>query len=199
MTRKRCVSEGVTVAALMVALLVALAYRNENARLRATLFERRVSSTRADVQDRLIGRKLDVASLGLHRMLAGADSSLPMMLWIIDLENCVGCFDDVGEWARLERVARHGFSLLLVGNMTREVEARLRGLQRTRVLRIQRDVVQRAIGPVLPNTKLLIDSEDIVLLVDSRATGQDCGWSFEGLVAALNGSEPATAIRSETP
>lgn len=199
MTRKRLFSEGVTVAALLMALLVAALSQRENARLRATLFQRRISSTRADVQDRLVGRKIDVASLGLHRMPTRASSGLPMVLWIIDLENCVGCFDGVGEWLRLEGRGRHDLSLLLIGSSTREVEAMLRGLQQTTVLRVQREAVQRTIGPVLPNTKLLIDSKDVVLLVDSRATGQECGWSFEGLVAALDGSATATAIRPNSP
>jgi Uma2 family endonuclease len=43
--------------------------------------------------------------------------------------------------------------------------------------------------------EVLLDSAGIAVLVDSRASGQDCGWSFERQVGTIHGVETARAIR----
>jgi len=188
-------SEAITVVALLLALAVAGIAQRRNALLRETILQIRMSSTRAQAQDRLIGKKIDTSSLGLGR----SATAPPMLLWIIDLDNCAGCFDDVSEWRRLERLEDHDLALLLVGKPDRSVAARLRALRKTVVAQTTRAEVLGSLGNTLPNTKLLLDAEGIAVLVDSRASGQECGWSFDAQVAAIRGLQSARAIRLNEP
>jgi hypothetical protein len=82
-----------------------------------------------------------------------------------------------------------------MGARTRGVAAQLRALRRTVVGQARREDVLAKLGNILPNTKFLLDAERIAVLVDSRASGKDCGWSFEAQVAAIRGLNSAQAIR----
>ena len=93
----------------------------------------------------------------------------------------------------------HDSGLALIGNVTGDVEARLRALRRTTVVRATRGTVARTLGRVLASTKLLLDSAGIAVLVDSRASGQDCAWSFERQIGTTYGLETARAIRLVAP
>lgn len=195
MTRAGLLTDGITVAALLLALMVAGLSQRRTAVLRETIHQMRLSSLRAEAQDRLTGRRIDLPSLGLDRPATRASEARPLLLWIVDLDNCDGCFDGVGEWTRLERLEDHDLALLLTGESAYGVQARLRALRRTLVRRVTHQTVLGSLGRLLPNTKLLLDSEGIAVLVDSRASGQECGWSFEAQVATIRGTRSARAIR----
>jgi hypothetical protein len=154
-------------------------------------------AARAQAQDRLVGTVVDVAALsgGMERRGDGNVPHRPAIVWLLDLDRCSGCFDSVGEWTRLERLDDHDALLILIGDRTPAVDARLRALRRTEVRWTDRERVHDQLGPVLANTRLLLDEDGIALLVDSRAVGQDCGWSFEAQVGALKGLNSAWAIR----
>ncbi len=122
-------------------------------------------------------------------------TSRPVVVWIVDLEKCSGCFGAVGEWARLERLADYDLLLFTIGRLTPAIESRIRALQRTVVRPTTRATVSAVIGPVLANTKLLLDVDRIAVLVDSRASGQECGWSFEAQISAVKGLASAKSIR----
>ena len=53
-----------------------------------------------------------------------------------------------------------------------------------------------AFGPLLPNTKLLVDHTGVVLMADSRTAASDCNWNFEAQVGALRGTLTTSLIRS---
>lgn len=155
---------------------------------------------RALTHDRLIGSRIDVSSLGLDASAwAGARSGRPSILWILDLERCFGCIDELGAWSRLEQSGEFEMFLFLIGETTPAVEARLRVLRRTVVTTTTRPAVQAALGAILPSTKVLLDPSGIALLVDSRASRPDCGWSFEAQVGALSGLNSPHEIRSAAP
>jgi hypothetical protein len=180
----------------MVALAIAGLSARHTADLRKAMRPLRMSSERARTQDRLIGSAIDVASFGAGSPVSHLlNRRRPVLLWIVDLENCSGCFDGVSEWTRLERLEDHDLVLLLMGARTRGVAAQLRALRRTVVGQARREDVLAKLGNILPNTKFLLDAERIAVLVDSRASGKDCGWSFEAQVAAIRGLNSAQAIR----
>lgn len=154
----------------------------------------RAVANRAIVRDRLIGRRITVDAWvaapdpgGRHR---------PVLLWLLDVDRCPACFDSVVGWMDLERLADHDLLLILVGEVTPDVQARLRLLRRTTWTQATESAVQSVVGPVLPNTRMLLDSTGIAMLVDSRSSGQECGWSFEAQVGALLRLNPAARIRS---
>jgi len=154
------------------------------------------SAARAQIQDRLIGQRLDLSAL-LDDGVGEGQLDARTVLWVVDLEECVGCFDSVVSWARLESARSHNLALVLIGETTPSVEARLRGLTRTRVQWAERKQVEAVLGPVLPNTKLLVTADGFVLLADSRYSGQDCGWIFDAQVGALAGVNEAHRIRAD--
>lgn len=152
------------------------------------------NAARAVSQDQLIGRALALRDI--------APASVPedtrhMFLWVVDLDRCFGCFDSVAQWARLELLLNYRFRLLLVGAPNPQVKARLRVLSKTSTAIVTREEARRLIGNTLPSTKLLLNEEGVVLLADSRSSGQNCGWNFEAQVGALVGALPARAIRGQ--
>lgn len=147
---------------------------------------------RARIHDRLMGAHLDVPA----NVSAPHRPRPAMFVWILDLDTCTGCFDTVADWAYLEQLQEYDFVIGLVGTVSPTARGRLRMLSRTRVTYWSRSAVQQHLGPILPNTKLMLDTAGTVLLVDSRQVGQECSWSFEAQAAALLGLPPARPIRA---
>lgn len=183
----------VTIAALIVLVALSVGSHLRYLEARNALDRTQLGHMRATVQDRLIGSVIDLAPIG--GQAPGTSVSVRTLLWIVDLERCHGCFDSVNEWTQLERLEGYDLWLVLIGPPTADVDARLRALSKTRIRQVPRDSVVSVLGPTPPNTKMLLDDEGIVLLVDSRASGQDCGWNFEAQVGALSGLESARRIR----
>jgi hypothetical protein len=196
-TAARVFREASTLAALVVALVVVGLLQRRNGTLRDAVLEARLSSRRGLVQDRLTGRTIDLAALGIARPGAASDQRRPMVLWVVDLDSCSGCFDGVGAWSRLERLGSYDLFLILLGARTADVEARIRALRGTNVTDSRRAQVVRVLGPVLPSTRLLLDADGVAILVDSRASGQECGWSFEAQVASVTGVNSGRTIRRD--
>lgn len=141
---------------------------------------------RAQVQDRLIGTPIDLGALDptlKHRLQN--DKAERTVLWILKTEDCDGCFDDLGGWRRLERLTNYSLILLLVGDTPAQAHRRLKLFKRTHVGTTTPAKIRDSLGPVLPNTKFLLDRNGIALLVDSRAFGQSCGWSFDALIGVV--------------
>lgn len=150
------------VAGLMMA---AAAFRN-GTQAQDALARARMIAMRSAVQDRLIGSRIEI-----QQLLAEADSdssyvgSKPAILWVLDLERCHRCLAGVGGWTRLERLGTHDLVLLIIGEPSREVQGMLRTLRRTRITVATRAVVFSHLGPVLENTKMLIDEDGIIVLL----------------------------------
>ena len=186
--------EATITAALVLAVLAIAVAWSRNSALQADLARDRASALRAQIQDRLMGTTVDLSSWtegGEREPGLGT----PTVLWVLDLDRCSGCFDQIGPWARLELLPDHNLVLLIVGEVGSAEEARLRVLRRTSIKTASRERVYDRFGVLRASTKFLLDSDGVVLLVDTRASGQSCGWSFEGQVAAIRGLSPATAIR----
>lgn len=190
--------ESVTILALLIAAALGGLSVKRYRDARAVIAETRLSSLRAEGQDRLIGKRIDVATLTSNTAARPTDTTRrSTLIWVVELDRCSGCFDTVSEWARLEQIAAYDLKLVLVGHSTPAVEARLRALGRTTVRWGKQERVDSALGNVLPNTKLLLDPDGIALLVDTRASGQECGWNFEAQIGALQGLGTAGAIRTK--
>lgn len=148
---------------------------------------------RAQVHDRLMGTRLDLSGLDPRWGMPPGGT----FAWLLDVESCQGCFDTVADWVHLEQLDDHDFVVFVGGPVTAAVEARLRALDRTRVVYTTSATLREAVGFVLPNTKLLLDGSGVVLLVDSRYSGQECGWSFEAQAGMLRGVYPVRPIRAD--
>lgn len=144
------------------------------------------AARRSHAHDRLLGRVIDVGGLvGEDRQSTAGGSAGGTLLWILDLDNCVACLDEVMEWALLEGIQSYAPVLLVLGGPDENALVQLRALRRTVVRRVDRGEVARRLGPLLPSTKLLLDSMGMAVLVDSRSVGLGCALSFESQVRAL--------------
>jgi len=153
------------------------------------------SAARAQIQDRLIGQRLDLSAL-LDDGVGEGQLDARTVLWVVDLEECVGCFDSVVSWARLESARSHNLALVLIGETTPSVEARLRGLTRTRVQWAERKQVE-ALRELARKVYEQGAESKFDKLRDSRYSGQDCGWIFDAQVGALAGVNEAHRIRAD--
>ncbi len=155
---------------------------------------RDVGAARNAIQDRLVGARVDVGLLG------GAMAQPPaadVMLWVVDPDSCGRCVaEGFGAWDALGADLALSRRLVVVGEGKLPEEAR-RALRGTEVVRVSRDSALLALGAVLPNTKLLIDDDGIVLMADSRSASSECGWSFDAQVGALRGVLTGETIRNQ--
>ena len=120
-----------------------------------------------------------------------------VLLWIVDLERCPTCLESgfavwnaLGEDSLLER------RLWVVGDGEVPVVAR-RVIRGTTFASLSREELDAALGPIFPNTKVLIDGNGTVLMADARTATSECGWSFEAQVGALRGVIASSVIRSQ--
>lgn len=187
----RMIREIITLSALVVLLAISLISLKRQQELTNALDRSAVSIQRAQIHDRLMG-----TTVALKKLLERHQpDSRPTLLWLLDLDRCRGCFDSVGDWSRLESLVGHDLILVLTGEQDAGVEARLRALARTSVVTAPRLAVTEEFGELLPNTKMLVDKSGTVILIDSRTSGQECGWKFESQVGALKGLNTGAAIR----
>lgn len=187
--------------ATMLALIVALALGAASfARLQAAEGRLEIVSaslSRLEIHDRLIGESLNTRRLMQDplRLPAGR-----LILWIVDLDRCEGCVDDLGGWRRLESLDGVELAVLyVVESDARDPGSPFRALHETVVERVTREAVSSALGSLLPSTKLLLDRNGTILLADSRRSG-GCSWSFDALVLALleDGAPVTIRVPAET-
>jgi len=157
---------------------------------------RDVGAARNAIQDRLVGAHVDLGLLG------GAIANRPeltadVLLWVVDPDLCGRCVaEGFGAWDALGADLALRRRLVVVGDGKLPEEAR-RALRGTEVVRVSRDSALLELGAVLPNTKLLIDADGIVLMADSRSASSECGWSFDAQVGALRGVLTGETIRNQ--
>ena len=72
-----------------------------------------------------------------------------------------------------------------------------RAVRDTEIVSMSKEELVAAVGPLLSNTKLLVDGSGIVLLADARSGGSECGWSFDAQVGALRGVLPSHLVRNQ--
>ena len=148
---------------------------------------------RTNVRDRLVGTSVSLSSFDLDR----PDAAGAHLLWIVDLARCRTCLNArVAVWNALgddTSLKRH---VVVFGDDDVPVEAR-RALRGTTFTIASRQDLEAAFGPLLPNTKLLVDGAGVVVMADSRTAASDCGWSFEAQVGALRGTLTAGLIRTQ--
>ena len=196
-SRTNIFREGVTVLALLLAIGVCALAVWRYARVRAELRVAGEPSLRTLIRDRLLGKEVDLRGLGVARPSPESVDGQPVLLWILDLERCSRCVGAIAEWTQLERqLPDHVFALLVIGDPSPPLAALLRAPRRTVIVDTDRSSVFASLGPLLPSTKVLLDPSGIVVMVDSRASARDCGWSFEAQVGALLGVSSARTIRT---
>lgn len=148
---------------------------------------------RASVRDRLVGTSVSLSSFDLDR----PDAADAHLLWIVDLARCPTCLNaGVAVWNALGDDAFLKRHVVVFGDDDVLDEAR-RALRGTTFTTASRQDLEAAFGPLLPNTKLLVDGAGVVVLADSRTAASDCGWSFEAQVGALRGTLTAGLIRTQ--
>ncbi len=149
---------------------------------------------RANVRDRLVGTSVSLSSFDLER----PDAADAHLLWIVDLARCRTCLNArVAVWNALgddPLLKRH---VVVFGDHDVPDEAR-RALRGTTFTLASRQDLEAVFGPLLPNTKLLVDGAGVVVLADSRTAASDCGWSFEAQVGALRGTLTTGLIRTQS-
>ena len=184
-------------ALLVVGSLWVWSMSKVNQELRTTLQGAAVLAERAMVVDRLVGRQISLDFL--HETIGILDGDRgpveAWLLWIVDLERCANCLNEgFVVWNALAEdpsVSRH---LLVLGEGKVPDHAR-RALRGTTITTASRAEVETVLGPLLPNTKALVDHSGIILMSDSRSTAWECGWSFEAQVGALRGALNSNVIR----
>lgn len=181
--------------ALVLAASVSVVAVRSQKTLKQQMSEVEAPAVRALVQDRLTGARIDLYSLvplESSRLLA---DQRPTVLWILDMARCPDCFDNLGPWSRLETLEDHRLILGYIGTPSGVVKGRLRSLTKTRVFQTTPERVAETLGRILPNTKLLLDEDGVAVLVDSRTSASECGWSFDSQIGALKGLNSSHAIR----
>ena len=170
-----------------------------NRELRATLQFTAALAERSTVRDRLVGRR--VPSDFLRESIGIPDDDRDVvearLLWIVDLERCANCLTSgCAVWNALAEdpsVSRH---LLVIGEG--EVpDYASRALRGTTIAAASREEIDTVLGPLLPDTKVLLDDSGTILMSDSRTAASECGWSFEAQVGALRGVLASGVIRSQ--
>ncbi len=165
---------------------------SSNRELAATLQVTSPLAERSSVRDRLVGTSVFLSSFDLAR----SDTTDAHLLWIVDLARCRTCLDGgVAVWNALgddTSLKRH---VVVFGGDEVPQDAR-RALRGTTFIAASRQDMDTAFGPLLPNTKLLVDHTGVVLMADSRTAASDCSWSFEAQVGALRGTLATSLIRS---
>ena len=198
MPRKRAWDLMVASLLLVCALWVLRASRI-NQELRATLQYAAALAERATVLDRLVGLRVPLQFL--HETIGMPGSSRDVvevrLLWVVDLERCPNCLTGgFAVWNALAEdptVSRH---LLVVGEGEVPDHAN-RALRGTTIAAASREEIETVLGPLLPNTKALVDNSGTILMSDSRTAASECGWSFEAQVGALRGVLTSGVIRSQ--
>ena len=149
--------------------------------------------------DRLVGRPVPLDFLRETVGIPDDDRDVVEvhLLRIVDLERCANCLTGgFAVWNALAEdrsVSRH---LLVVGEGEVPDHAS-RALHGTTIAAASREEIETVLGPLLPDTRTLVDQSGTILMSDSRAAASECGWSFEAQVGALRGVLASGVIRGQ--
>lgn len=189
----------VTIGLIVCALLWVWRAASVNRDLQAVIQVTGGIADRLVVQDRLVGAELQLPFLQ-HEAAGDSSDSRYRLLWIVDIERCATCLTTrFGLWNALSRDTSLARYLLVVGQTENEVPGSARrGLRGTRIKSLSREQALTAFGPLLGNTKILVDHTGTVVMADSRRDALSCAWSFEAQVGILRGIFSSEAIRSQS-
>lgn len=190
----------------LAAILVALAWGfNQRASARGASFRAQEVlqlAKRAAIQDALIGQSLSWPVGEPYRddgAQAALDSGRRRIFWLIDPEHCLACFSENRSWNVMAAIDDLDAHVILLGPVPDRLVSHVLSLRETSIWRADPSEVRRMLGgQMLPNMKLFIDEEGVVVLADARSSGQTCGWSFNAQVSTLVGGSSAARIRSQT-
>lgn len=191
--------EFITISALVLAGFVILDQSDTAKTLSALVDRLTPPAARSVIQDALIGQTVALPPV---RKLAKREEGEILLdrttvVWVVDSDGCSNCLDAVAEWNHLAAANRADMHLVVITNDAREVHRYSRAVRNTSVWVSGQQDVQRALGRVLANTKLVLAPGGAVLLADTRSSGLQCGWSFEGQVSALFGVSSPDRIRAD--
>ena len=169
-----------------------------NRELRATVLSQNALASRTAVHDRLIGSRMPLTLLGKTEPPdSGSDTGVQKhLVWIVDTDLCGHCLTEgIGTWNALSSDPSLRLRLIVASGGVVPASAR-RGLRGTEIVSVSKEELVAALGPLLPNTKALVDGNGIILLADSRNAGSECGWSFDAQVGALRGVLASSTVRN---
>lgn len=149
--------------------------------------------------DRLVGIRLPLLfeSKPPNTHQSGTAGSSPALYWIVNPGICRDCFGDAGHWNSLAASGAFSAGVVML-DLTEEAAHRIaeRSHLRGTILTMPSTRLSTMIGMELPaSTKLLLDGDGTVLLVDARISHARCQWYFEGLVGRLLRVGPTLPVR----
>lgn len=115
----------------------------------------------------------------------GGDAEL-RLVWIVSPDRCPECLEQAGAWKALAASGDLSTYLLVAGGEPAPSDVHDLG-GATHIVRSDRDVLLEDFAAPFKSLRLAVDSANQVVAVDGRATGPQCGWSFEAMVAKLAG------------
>lgn len=191
---------GIAVALLLGAACVLVLHATSiNRELRASLSIQNALASRTAVHDRLVGRRVPLTLVGRP---ASLDSGAPQdaeahLVWIVDPNLCSRCLTEgLASWNALGDDPALRRRLIIAGGGEVPAGAR-RALRGTAIVTVGKEELTATLGPLLANTKVLIDGGGVILLADSRSAGSECGWSFDAQVGALRGMLASHLVRNQ--
>jgi len=175
--------------AVLVALAVGILWTVESSRRADAVDTALVNAARTQVRsnfrDRLMATPVDLGFLDLP------DSGAFTLYWHVDFDRCEGCFNAVATWNHL--AADHRVRTVLSYSGTPDAEAlrAIHSMGDTEVREVALADFQRVVGSSLASSKMLLDASGAAILVDTRYSGQECGWSFDDAVMRILTTETA--------
>ena len=195
----RRVATVATASLLLAASVFVVRATGINSELRASLAGQSAMASRTAVHDRLVGSRIPLALLGQSLVSASETPQIAEahLLWIVDPDLCRQCLNEgFASWNALGDDGGLRRRLIIAGSGEVPAMAR-RALRDTEIVSMSKEELVAAVGPLLSNTKLLVDGNGIILLADARTGGSECGWSFDAQVGALRGVLASHLVRNQ--
>lgn len=185
--------------AILVLLASLFAHRRALSDQQARLEHYRRIAVRTAAAERLIGTSLPRTPL-LDRQ--GVQAEIPIgirtLVWIVDIDRCVACLDDVGAWNALVADPVVAPILVMSGATAAQASRIVKGARmRGTVLVDPGGTFRRAVTGDPTSTFMLIDRSGVIRMADVRGSDGSCANGFVSqVVAFLRDHENARIARA---
>jgi hypothetical protein len=175
--------------------VVAFQFREREQCLMTQLEIQSLSSMRAQVQDAMIGNPFPVDSFPTWAP-TNDEGAIGGLVWVVRTEDCAGCLTGIADWNRIASSDLVPTLVILVGaDVDEQALARRILSTSTEIVSLAPEPGRAMFGWMLPSTQLLLDGSGVIISADSRASGQECGWSFAAQVGVHLGLLDGSRIR----
>lgn len=190
----------VLVGALILAVTTAVETKGALERSSLAIQSLSRADARAAAVDQLMGQDVSLVLALSFDDGRGPAALRRSLLWIVDANRCPGCLYRSGSWNLVQSKEDIRAALVVSGVTQSEAEAMAREVGiRGRVVADPSGGISATLGSILPDTRVLVAENGIVLLAESRYAAQMCAWSFLQQVSAVQGWTDGTSIRKPTP